>query len=102
MPIILLDDLLDELENPTWQDKFAVAFFKCLDDGVHPGPAEINDRLGRGRRNMLNGRESKLRLELMRVNRIPYARNGAFGKKGEVPGHSAKGYSQIDLNFRDY
>lgn len=65
---------------------FEEAFLQCLDDGVHPGPTEINKRTGKiGRLNTLSGNQSRLRLELMVKHRIPYLRDGAYGLKGEVP-----------------
>lgn len=61
---------------------FEEAFIQCLKDGIHPGPAEINDRLGRGRRRTLNGQETSLRQQLMYDFGIPYIR-GYY--KGEIP-----------------
>lgn len=66
----------------TVSERFEQAFIRCLEDGIHPGPAAINDRMGRGKINHLNGRECKQRLRLMYGFGIPYIR-GRF--RGQIP-----------------
>jgi len=57
-------------------NKFEKAFIKCLEDGVYPGPSNINERKEPdGKRfNRLNGKETKQRLALMYAFGIPYQR----------------------------
>jgi hypothetical protein len=66
--------------------KLKEAFEQCLRDKVYPGPTALNERMGKGKCNRLNGRECSLRLDLMAIYGIPYQRStGAYGRKGEVP-----------------
>lgn len=57
-------------------NKFEKAFIKCLEDGVYPGPSNINERKEPdGKRyNRLNGEQTKQRRELMYAFGIPYQR----------------------------
>lgn len=64
------------------QDRFEQAFIQCLTDGVHPGPVEITKRMGRTPTNHLNGRETRLRQELMWAFDVSYKRGY---EKGKVP-----------------
>jgi hypothetical protein len=79
--------------------KFEDAFIQCLKDGVYPGPANINERKGKGRFNRLNGRETSERLSLMYAFGVPYMRgnkippyrwNGmeyeGLSSRGKIPG----------------
>ena len=61
--------------------KIEAAFIQCLKDGIHPGPAAINERLGRGKgRNKMNGRDSSLRVQLMWDYGICYIRGDRKGR----------------------
>lgn len=61
--------------------KIEAAFIQCLKDGIHPGPAAINERLGRGKgRNKMNGRDSGLRLQLMWDYGVCYIRGDRKGR----------------------
>jgi hypothetical protein len=61
-------------------ERFEKAFIQCLEDKVHPGPAELNDRMGKGRNNKLNGRLTSHRLQLMHDFGVPYKLGPDKGK----------------------
>jgi hypothetical protein len=79
-------DMFARMSNPVDRStplakRIEEAFIQCLKQNVHPGPTAINERLGRGKKNKMNGRDSSLRVQLMWDFGVCYIRGDRIGRR---------------------